>query len=226
MAKIKLGGLAQDARGSLNGTTFSRNRSGAYARAKASPVQPRTVRQLAQRAIFSAVSQEWRNLADAERASWEAWATTHPVTDVFGDAQILSGNAAYLLVNANRQTLGLPSSDTPPPDPTNLPPAAVSATAVASTGVVTVTLATAAVVTDLYQFWTTQGRSLGAGFANSMLTLAFSGKAVADVDQEFTPTAFNPRLGFVAGQRVTVLVVRYSNEGLVIDSQRIDVVAS
>lgn len=100
MAKLKLGGLAQDARGSIAGTTFSKNASGAYARAKVSPVQPRTSFQQAVRSSFGNLSKLWSTtLTDAQRTAWNSFAATHPVLDIFGDSMQLSGINTFVRLN-------------------------------------------------------------------------------------------------------------------------------
>jgi hypothetical protein len=115
MALVKLGGLAQDVRGSLNGNVFSRNRGGAYVRTKVSPVQPQTSFQQAVRAIFKAVAQMWATTLDAgQRAAWDAWAAVHPFVNVFGDSIILSGVAAFEAVNARLGQVGEDYIEDPP----------------------------------------------------------------------------------------------------------------
>lgn len=107
MARVKLGGLAQDVRGSLNGTVFSRNRGGAYVRSKVSPVQPPSVNSSAVRAAFKANSQRWAQvLTDGQRAGWVAFAAVHPFVNVFGDSNTLSGIAMYGAVNQRVQLCG------------------------------------------------------------------------------------------------------------------------
>lgn len=115
MAKIKLGGLAQDVRGALNGTVFSRNRAGAYVRAKVSPCQPITQWNSAARAMFKAVSQRWPGaLSDSQRAAWNAFAALHTYTDVFGDALVLSGIAIYMAINRSLRQVAADWIDDPP----------------------------------------------------------------------------------------------------------------
>lgn len=100
MALIKLGGLAQDVRGSQNGLTFSRNKGGAYVRQKVSPVQPVSEFSSRARAIFADLSQTWAtNLTDSQRAAWIAFAATHTYVNIFGDAITLSGIAMFQAVN-------------------------------------------------------------------------------------------------------------------------------
>lgn len=117
MAKIKLGALAQDVRGSLNGTTFSRNRGGSYVRTKVSPVQPVTEFNTFSRALFGAISQRWSTvLTDAQRAGWVSFAAVHPFINVFGDAIILSGVAFYQAVNRRLGEMGEDYIDDAPSD--------------------------------------------------------------------------------------------------------------
>lgn len=226
MAKVKYGGLAQDVRGSLNGNTHSRNASGNYVRAKASPVQVQSDRQLQQRAIFTSNAQAWRGLSDADRAAWNNFAASHPITDRFGDSIILSGIAAFQKINSDEQTLGLPMLTTPPPDPGTPPPAATAAAADSATATVTITLAAAADADDLYEVWTTRGVSQGVSFTNSDYRLAFAGKPGAVASVDIIPTDLNPALPFSAGQKVSVLIVRFSQDGVAIDSTQFTVTAA
>lgn len=107
MALVKMGALAQDVRGSLNGSTFSRNRGGAYVRSKVSPVQPVSVHSSAVRAAFKAGSQTWATgLTQVQRAAWIAFAAVHPFVNVFGDSITLSGIAMFQAVNQRLQLCG------------------------------------------------------------------------------------------------------------------------
>lgn len=116
MALIKLGALTQDVRGSLNGSTFSRNKGGAYVRSKVSPVQPVSTASAASRQAFKIVSQIWsQQLTDIERAGWIAFASTHPYTNIFGDAITLSGIAFFQAASKTLQNLGFDViADAPP----------------------------------------------------------------------------------------------------------------
>ena len=115
MALIKFGALAQDVRGSLNGSVFSRNRGGAYVRSKVSPLQPVSVASSSVRAMFKAIAQSWATgLTAAQRAAWIAFAAVHGFVNVFGDGIILSGIAMYEAVNQRVQLVGEPLiKDTP-----------------------------------------------------------------------------------------------------------------
>jgi hypothetical protein len=115
MALIKLGGLAQDVRGSLNGTTFSRNTGGAYVRTKVSPIQPVSTFSSAARAIFGSLAQRWSTvLTGSQREAWKAFSATHPFVNVFGDSITLSGIAMYQSVSRALYQAGIVGYDDPP----------------------------------------------------------------------------------------------------------------
>jgi hypothetical protein len=102
-------------RGSVNGVTYARNRFGLYARAKASPVQPRTPAQTERRAQLTVLSQRWRTLDEKLRAEWRAFADELTRSDTLGMTYRLTGLQAYLQMNLWRALLGLAPQDNPPP---------------------------------------------------------------------------------------------------------------
>jgi hypothetical protein len=115
MALIKLGALAQDVRGSLAGSTFSRNRGGAYIRQKVSPVQPVSPWSAITRSVFKSNSQRFScTITESQRLAWDAWAAVHPFINVFGDSIILPAVAAYAAVNGRLRLVGQGFSDDPP----------------------------------------------------------------------------------------------------------------
>lgn len=117
MAKILNGGGVAEIRGSIAGTTFSRNRGGAYTRNRVSPVQPQTVFQLAQRARFTELSKAWGgDLTQNQRDGWDAFALLFPVVDVFGLQTILTGEQMYVKLNTRMLAAGLSRFDTAPVD--------------------------------------------------------------------------------------------------------------
>jgi len=101
-------------RGSVNGVTYARNRFGLYARAKASPVQPRTPAQTERRAQLTVLSQRWRTLDEALRGEWRALADELTRSDSLGLTYRLTGLQAYLQVNLWRALLGLAPVDNAP----------------------------------------------------------------------------------------------------------------
>lgn len=139
MAKILLGATIGDARGSAGAITYSRNRSGAYIRQKVSPVNPSTARQTLVRQRFSTLSVNWGNvLTVAQRTAWLALAAVNPVTDVFGNSQVLTGLQLYQRVNRNLQEIGVTVLDVAPADQSVVPLASLSAAATTSTQLIEV----------------------------------------------------------------------------------------
>ena len=110
MAKVKFGLVVTDARGKSGGMVYSKNRSGAYIRTKVTPVNPNTSRQSFVRNALSLNSKQWSNvLTDSQRACYQALADNNPVTNIFGDSQILTGIALFGKVNNVMRNLELPT---------------------------------------------------------------------------------------------------------------------
>lgn len=117
MAKILFGVGVADARNSLGGHTFSKNRNGAYLRQKVSPSQPRTPAQLSVRSAFGGFSASYgADLTDSQRAAYIALASTNPTPDKFGNPQVLTGLQFYQRVNRNLHTIGVARLDDAPAD--------------------------------------------------------------------------------------------------------------
>ena len=89
-----------DMLGSIGDNTWSVNRGGAYVRRRGNPVNRNTTKQQQIRTILGTVAGEWKNLSTAQRAGWAAWAALNPVVGAFGASRILSGQQAYVSLNA------------------------------------------------------------------------------------------------------------------------------
>ena len=97
---VRYGGGILDARGSIGGQTHSRNRYGAYVRARTTPVNPQSSRQSAIRAIVAAVSEAWNGtLTAVQRAAWEVFASNVPETNKLGETINLTGFNQYVKSN-------------------------------------------------------------------------------------------------------------------------------
>lgn len=102
MALIKSTILAQIS-GSINGTTFSHNKGGAYARNRSLPANPGTDRQDQVRTALSSLSKMWATaLSQEQRDIWNAYGAGVTVINRIGDPIHLSGIAAFLRVNLFR----------------------------------------------------------------------------------------------------------------------------
>jgi hypothetical protein len=118
MAKIVTGGGVAAISGKLGGAVFASNKGGAYMRAFTKPTNPKTTYQEDARDALAQYSNEWRVLSDAQRESWAAWASTHPIVDRLGASRNLTGSQAYVKINANRDSAGDSTANaTVPSDP-------------------------------------------------------------------------------------------------------------
>lgn len=168
MAIIKMGqvGIAE-ARGKIAGMVFSRNTAGAYIRQKVSPVQPRTVQQLAVRSTFSTISQSWRGLTALQRAVWIENAPNVQYTNRFGDNMPLTGFGLFTRLNNNLVAATTATiTDWPgQPDVQGYNPLTITANTTAGTLVVDFTAATPA--TQKVIIYATPGISPGKTFVKS-----------------------------------------------------------
>ena len=90
----------QQRSGSLGGTVYSRNRYGAYIRARSIPVNPNTDRQVAVRNVLRNLSIAWENvLSPEERAKWDEYAANVVWKNRLGDSVKLTGASHYLRSN-------------------------------------------------------------------------------------------------------------------------------
>lgn len=116
MAKLLFTAVVADMRNKLNGTVFSKNRYGSYARTKVTPVNPQTTAQQNSRSTLSVLSANWRSLTESQRQGWINAAPNFPRTDIYGNPKILSGNALYVSLNTNLLNAGETTiSDAPLP---------------------------------------------------------------------------------------------------------------
>lgn len=104
MALIKFGGGIVGMAGSIAGTTFSRNRYGAYARARTKPVNPNTAAQQTIRAALAFLTDRWSNtLTAAQRTAWNLYGSNVVMTNRLGESMNLSGFNHYVRSNMPRK---------------------------------------------------------------------------------------------------------------------------
>jgi hypothetical protein len=104
-----------EARVSIAGNTWSRNRFGPYIRTRAIPINRRTSYQTAVRATFGVLAKNWGGLlSDANRLAWIAFAAANPFNNIFGESRILTGHMYFIKLNARNANLGIAEIDTPP----------------------------------------------------------------------------------------------------------------
>lgn len=121
MAKINaiLGDLA----GKLGGSVFSHNTAGSYVRAKKTPVNRNTTRQQLVRSRLSYLSSLWQSIGAGGQQQWANYGQANPHTDSFGNTIALSGQQAFIMLNARRANLGdtVPNTTPPPTENTAVP---------------------------------------------------------------------------------------------------------
>ena len=139
MALIQFSNLVNDIRGAVAGNVFSRNRSGAYVRGRTTPLNPQSPAQMAARSAFGALTQQWRNLTVAARAAWNAAVEDYPYLNKLGQSRLYSGEQLYIKLNRNLQSIGEAAIDVPQAPSGVGSVDSMVVTAVASTGVITVT---------------------------------------------------------------------------------------
>jgi hypothetical protein len=91
------------ASGSVAGLTFSHNRGGQYTRARTTPTDPATARQVAVRAAMTSLTARWVEvLTPVQRDAWANYAANVEMTNRLGDAVFLTGQQHYLRSNLPR----------------------------------------------------------------------------------------------------------------------------
>ena len=87
--------------GSIAGSTFSRNRSGSYARARTKPINPKSSRQVLIRSIIAQLTQRWNNtVTDPQRTAWATYANAVAMKNRLGETTYLSGFNHYIRSNS------------------------------------------------------------------------------------------------------------------------------
>jgi hypothetical protein len=95
MATAKMPFGAEAAKGSVGQTTATVYRGTNVLKRRPYPSNPKSARQLAVRAFQTTVSRAWAALTDANRLSWETFASLHQVPDKFGTMVTRSGFNLY-----------------------------------------------------------------------------------------------------------------------------------
>jgi len=100
MALVKYGGGIVQMSGSIAGNTHARNRYGNYVRARTTPINPNTDRQVEVRAIMALLTARWSNTLTApQRAAWDLYASNVVMTNRLGESVHLTGYNHYIRSN-------------------------------------------------------------------------------------------------------------------------------
>tara|TARA_R110000782_G_scaffold252544_1_gene340385 strand:+ start:121 stop:816 length:696 start_codon:yes stop_codon:yes gene_type:complete len=129
MASIRFNQIA-DARGSINGTVYSRGIGGLYMKNRVSPVNPQTAKQTAVRAALAALATSWRGLSDDQRTSFKGQVANYPATNRLGETYTPSGYQLYMTLNGNLSAVNTEAIEVP------IAPVAFSASLVSAMSIV------------------------------------------------------------------------------------------
>jgi len=118
MALFLPGPVAAEIRGSIGGTTFTRNTFGAIMRQRVKPIDKGSTPQMAIRALMNQLQNFWRDtLTPAERSNWIAAAQGTVFNNKLGSAITISGANAYIRTNVIALLAGLARIDIAPAPP-------------------------------------------------------------------------------------------------------------
>lgn len=215
--------MVVDGRGKLGGHVLSKNRTGAYARTKVTPVNPQTSFQLAARTLLTALSQSWAGLTQAQRNAWNGAVAAFSRTNIFGDIVNPTGKNLFTRLGINVSLSGgHPATD---------PPLVTSAGDVTAGTVVAVnggakSVAYTSVDSPAYvQVWVTPPQSVGRKFVKNQYRLLVT-QAPGTSPIVFT-TAYNARFGDVTtGERLWVKLVPMNLDGITGQASESSVIAS
>jgi len=207
MAKVKYGEMITDARGSIGGTTHSKNRYGNYMKKKSHPINRQTSAQNAVRAFFTTLTQGWAALTAAQKSSWRNVTLNFQRVNSLAETIQLTGHQLYIAINRNLQTIASALI-------TTAPAKAVVGTIGASTWIADVSLATivqtfgtAIPATEKTELYASAPCSAGK-FSNSQPYKLIAVLTVADVTPYAATAAYELVFGAgwkVAGQQIFFL---------------------
>lgn len=114
MAKVVAPLQSAEARGRIGGLIYNTWRGMATVKMAKSPAQPRTVRQLLIRGLFTTYAQNWAGLTAPQRLAWNTYAQDHPLTDWTGQPKRITGMDWYIALNVRLLDMGKAAISSPP----------------------------------------------------------------------------------------------------------------
>lgn len=126
MAKVQLGALITDIRGSIQGTVFQNSQGGLIMRNNPAPVNKGSLAQNATRVIIGNLQNQWKGLGDTTRNQWAAFATFTGIKQVGDSNRQLNGQQLFFKINAIRQLYGKANISNPVFSRFSLSPVVVS----------------------------------------------------------------------------------------------------
>jgi len=117
MAKVKLGAIIADTRGSIGGHTLKWSRAGHVLTMKPAPPKRLTPKHTTITANFATFSKRWwSSLSVSQRDDWRDLATANPRPDLWGDEYPLTGHALFISLNLRLRQATLTTTDDAPTD--------------------------------------------------------------------------------------------------------------
>jgi hypothetical protein len=169
------------------------------------PVQPRTPKQVAARAIFSNLAAQWRGLTTAQMAAWKNFANSFTVVNSLGQTINLTGTQAFVKVNCVNNLLGRATVLIPPALPAFIALTVTALAAAAGTPAMTLTGTTPAAGTT-FMLYSSGQISPGVSYNNQWKFIGacptFS--STANILAQFEAVFGAP----IAGKKVMVKVVQ------------------
>jgi hypothetical protein len=201
--KTKFGSIIVAGSGKIGGHVASKNKSGSYLRTKVTPSNPQTAAQLSVRGDFTTVSKAWESLTDSQRSGWSSAVSSFKKTNIFGDSVTPSGFNLFVKLNQNLLNIGEDMIEDAPQATSPTAIASLSATAVSSTGVVTLTFADAIPVTDKVVVMATAPQAAGVSYVKNLYRKV-TVLASTDVSPKAITAAYAAKFGAPsnAGQRI------------------------
>lgn len=107
MARIRLGVLVSDIRGSIQGSTFQRTNSGLVLKSIGKKVNRLTDSSLVVRSIMNNAQIEWLNIGNDNRDIWKSFANYSKVKQKNSSEFILNGQQLFIKINTLRKLYNL-----------------------------------------------------------------------------------------------------------------------
>lgn len=169
MAKFTPGPAVAEVRGSVGGTTFSRNRYGAYMRFRAKPTVATSEEAIAAKARMTNATTGWQFRTAAQRLAWNQWARENPIVGSLGFPQAATGHAAFVGSSCRMQLLGETPLVLPPITPPYPALDTMSVVADKTAGTCNITFTPALAPTEILIVRACQVASSGISYIENLL---------------------------------------------------------
>lgn len=107
MASIQYGTTVTDVRGSIGGTTFSRNKNGAYSRKRTKNINSNTQKQQVQKSRFTGTASNWKALTTVQQQTFIDQSKNYPYKNRLGITSYYTGFQLQMTVNTQLSSIGV-----------------------------------------------------------------------------------------------------------------------